>query len=1129
MKKILKMLHTKMNNIGSSLVLVIVALAFIGILAGALLTAVGSVYRLKLYDYNAKDNFYYLEIAMNEVYAGVGNSAMDCLKQAYTDTIEDMVRYDADKKSYVTVDQATAKAYFDSHYYGNVQSYAQKLKAGVSARTIDMNITGFETNPQSYNLVEYLSSFISNSDVEVVPRKITVEIESYTLGDPTLPEYICKIKNVTLKRTGKYNRSSANGTFEQTISADITLGAPDLDIKFDFLDKDASDVYDYAMIADSGIEILRDEINEANASSLSRMNITGNIYAGSDYYNKAYNGDYRGSSEEQHRTTGFKNTMGVGKENLVNQTNNAYNKTGVVTSGISTLYSTSEDANFVSSKNIPSIPVDPTSHAALGYYNYNMAVVNSQIRTYNNGGADVKASLVNKYLTDKKGIATTDSQVYYNGVSMRSLYSGLYVDNSEVNILASRIIVPGTIAIMNNADLNVYGLSTSGSANNTSLWADNIVFDDDEDKKIKEDYHPTAVFRADMHVRDDLEMNADYSEIYLKGNYYGFGNGTKKDNRVFTDMVDDTKFNQIEDGKIRSHYTTSSIVINGQNSKLDLSDTNNLFIAGRAYIELSKDKKTDSADKKYFEFSHDTNDFKTGESVAIKTNQRAYNTLFLDINVDSTTVKHRKALKDNAGNNIIPDGCTVNSADELLDSDGNFVYSYYEGTLDSTFSGAVSSPLFKLLAGGKDANNDQIINGTEYNTSMTTVPCKKITVGTGTDQKTYYYVDFDEIWYENYYNPSNTIELSIQYSYRENGSTVTVPVDTTLGRPTIGTPYYDILSRIQEKVVLKNADDLSKYYISYYNIESDNEESEIQSKLINLAESIDGFDFDDGEIKAKNFNSFSGQKVYSSGALNAKEGTAFEIVADDDTTATMMARLKEFADTTTDVNAAQVSDDFEERYAYTKWTLVDYNKNDNKSKSEYDFIQDLTTTKSGDDLIWGESFITPINKYFNFNHITGDMMGANSITPDSFQLSCGYKVYVSNSDVNIHTDADDGVFQGIVFTKGSVFFDSSVKKFEGMIVSGDKIFVYNENNNLNSISANPEVVKSIMAECETMDTNDSRKNNARKVLSIVKAYERFAYDNPTAEVDDGTTQNIDTLKYTDVVKFENWMKNVSEN
>ena len=72
MKKIKKILK-KLNNQGSSVVMVVAALGFIGIIVGALLMAAGYTYKQKLQDLNARDNFYYVEQAMNEIYAGVGS------------------------------------------------------------------------------------------------------------------------------------------------------------------------------------------------------------------------------------------------------------------------------------------------------------------------------------------------------------------------------------------------------------------------------------------------------------------------------------------------------------------------------------------------------------------------------------------------------------------------------------------------------------------------------------------------------------------------------------------------------------------------------------------------------------------------------------------------------------------------------------------------------------------------------------------------------------------------------------------------------------------------------------------------------------------------------------------------
>lgn len=93
MKKIFKKFKTQLKNSGSTLVLVVVALGFVGILTGALLTAVGYAYRQKLYDYNSKSNFYYLEQAMDEIYAGLGSQTMETMQEAYEETREEAVKY----------------------------------------------------------------------------------------------------------------------------------------------------------------------------------------------------------------------------------------------------------------------------------------------------------------------------------------------------------------------------------------------------------------------------------------------------------------------------------------------------------------------------------------------------------------------------------------------------------------------------------------------------------------------------------------------------------------------------------------------------------------------------------------------------------------------------------------------------------------------------------------------------------------------------------------------------------------------------------------------------------------------------------------------------------------------------
>ena len=109
MKKLKKLFRKLKSNAGSSIIMVIVSVAFIGIIVGALLSAAVLSYRLKLQDLNSKENFYYVEQAMNEIYAGVGTQTVKDLQDAYLYTVENMVEYDLGKSRYVTKSQDEAQ------------------------------------------------------------------------------------------------------------------------------------------------------------------------------------------------------------------------------------------------------------------------------------------------------------------------------------------------------------------------------------------------------------------------------------------------------------------------------------------------------------------------------------------------------------------------------------------------------------------------------------------------------------------------------------------------------------------------------------------------------------------------------------------------------------------------------------------------------------------------------------------------------------------------------------------------------------------------------------------------------------------------------------------------------------
>lgn len=275
---------------GSSFVLVIVATTFMCILASAILMGAMMTYKLKFYKLNSLNNFYEVETALDEMYAGVGAATNEHLYSAYTTTAELVVVYDTKAQAYTTLDNKSANELFKKLF-----------------------MTGFvaDTNYKSLkNVTDTLQSFISN-EYDAVDNPDGVRLDTsnmkliYTdVNNKTTTQYYknnggiktekqsgyendkvqsVTFKNVCVKRSVNLQGSTA-GTYEQSITTDIVLTEPEYNVSFDTSSVSNETLYEYAILADMGVEVGEDNDNRTTDAQ-----VKGNIYAASDYYNKDYN------------------------------------------------------------------------------------------------------------------------------------------------------------------------------------------------------------------------------------------------------------------------------------------------------------------------------------------------------------------------------------------------------------------------------------------------------------------------------------------------------------------------------------------------------------------------------------------------------------------------------------------------------------------------------------------------------------------------------------------------------------------------------------------------------------------------------------------------------------------------
>lgn len=1080
MKKLKKIFRKLKNDAGSSIVMVVVSIAFIGILVGALLAAAIQSYRLKLQELNAKDNFYYVEQAMNEIYAGVGSQTVSDLQTAYIYTVENMVYYDMSKGRYVTKTQDEAQKMFSKKFYNQLQS--NPFFQGVTNADVD-------------NLADKLESFISNDTVKLDRSRL--QVEDYKKGDELVGKII---RNVKLSRTQEYSRNIGNGTYVQTISTDIVIGDPDFAVLFDAINDQDPNIFKYALVADMGVVV---------DQKTTPLTIAGNVYAASDYYNKQYNE----STWDASKAT----------ESAKKYTNDKHDYT------ITKADKTTEELSEIYSHG------SVTSKSALG------ETTDSTYTYYDNDG--------------KNTVTTKD---LYNGENLKSKYSGFYVNGSQVSIVADTVIVPGTMAVMDDGSLSVYGKSGSQTAQ-AEVWTDNIVIDgysriNEKTNQATGEVTTTydgadAIMKANLYVKDDTELNAAGSSFQLTGSYFGYGDSTEKDDRKFTGVVDTKNF-QVEvydeDGKVktgadgkpvmenRGHYNSSAIIVNGEQSTLNLSQTQSIFLAGRTYIELSKDVNTANGTIK--EQTQDpTNPNKTTETT-VKTVTDTYTYHPKDYSAElpneaksdltlTTTIRDYKtgesiSLKSNQ-QAYIP--VTYNGIPTLAkDADGKSL-GYYLAELPPALKGvSIFETYFPVeVYDGKVPCVLQLISKKDAVTGKYST----------TEGKKYYYYDFETAYADvKAYNEKTLSETAM------NAWLAKYPSAQYFATGFI-TDYNAELQKHKSFVSATNKTGL--------------QDSDIATYLVDIS---DYEDFEAGDIILPDTENNKNASIYSSGAITAKKGTTFSIERADDVdvaenllTSAGLADMdsgNKWAGTFDDTyekkvytDAYQLSNDLEMEYNIMKWNLGHLSTSDTldpvtlaNNESEKSYIMDLVN----DSTFGGDAMITPINKFIDVSKIAKNTNISPNLTgSDSgkgiLNLASGYSVWISDSDVVVKArQTDKGKVRGIVVTKGNVYFSTdatngnAVTDFEGLIIAGGKVYV---NGNVGTIVSNAELCRTILREC-LLNSDDESK----LVSELFRGYEPSSSGSTGS--DSGSTgtsdepKSIDMIDYTDVVSLSNWMKNV---
>lgn len=450
----------KDDNKGSVLVTVLVAFLFISVLVTMLLSTVSVNFRMRAIDRRTKDEFYYAEKALNDIYTGIGQECSTILGRKYNVVLNQYK--DGTKHTYVDQNKA-----YEKFVQGFVDSFSNEYKTS----TLESKLNGFIVKDTT---LKGASGATSRALADIDLSKCTIlyyrDIErkpSDSIDVSELSSTGYKVRSIVIKNVSVVSNpdASENAGYVSKITTDIVIDVPWID----FFNVNKSG-YDFAFAANGGLFI-------KNGAT---VNVSGNMFAGTMNFTKI--------------TSSMNDSSEYGGININGGTLNVENADYVISGGdINLLRTASTPATSISTiniknnskfsnqiwfenlefKNLDAEDATTSDHAlykadiagnlfASGDLqvdgNYADVNITGSYYGYNNGAEELSMKGNGKILYTKESKYKVNS---YNGVAS-TLLSG---DNESLSARSSSVLVNGmhdtvafkdlkTMMVMGNAYIN---------------------------------------------------------------------------------------------------------------------------------------------------------------------------------------------------------------------------------------------------------------------------------------------------------------------------------------------------------------------------------------------------------------------------------------------------------------------------------------------------------------------------------------------------------------------------------------------------------------------------------------------------------------------------------------------------
>lgn len=262
------------------MITVLVAFLFVSVLASIILATVTVNFQMRSVDRRTKDEFYYAEKALNDLYNGIGQDCSLIMGEAYNSVLSEYKT--TDEMSYK--DEEEAYKSFEKKYitafYKKIASVQSSKFSGYIVK--DTHKKGDADTKESRAIVKNYGSikYFTNSSRDT---ELTISSESDT--------NIEQINLIVIEGIKIQSNPDANENigYVSEINTDIVIEVP----KVSFFTTN-NRVYDYAILANDGLEL------EDNAIVIAK----GNVYGGTEPFAKI-DKNVRNSAKEYTKTADY--------------------------------------------------------------------------------------------------------------------------------------------------------------------------------------------------------------------------------------------------------------------------------------------------------------------------------------------------------------------------------------------------------------------------------------------------------------------------------------------------------------------------------------------------------------------------------------------------------------------------------------------------------------------------------------------------------------------------------------------------------------------------------------------------------------------------------------------------------